>query len=514
MAEILRMENATKVFGSLVANDKVNFTLEKGQIHALLGENGAGKSTLMNCLYGILPLTEGKIFLEGKEINIESPLDAIKYGIGMVHQHFMLMEQLTVTENIILGMKQEKEPWLDIKKAERRIKELSDKYNFEIDPHSLIKDISVGMQQRVEIMKALYRDANIMIFDEPTAVLTPQEITHLFGIIRNLAREGKSIIMIVHKLEEVMEICDKVTVLRDGKKIGTVDVKETDPRQLANMMVGRDVVLDLKRDQQSRGEAVMNVEDVSLFDRHHKALLSDISLELYKGEILGVAGIDGNGQTELSEVLTGMTPIAHGRIVVNGEDMSGKGARSYIEKKVSHIPQDRQKTGLIMPFSVMENMILQQNTSPEYRKKGILNWKKIQNHAQELVNEYQIKVTDVKDPVSSLSGGNQQKVILAREINRDAEVLVAVQPTRGLDIGATEFVRKKLLEEREKGVAVILISTELDEILTLSDRIAVMHGGRFIDVFNNGERTIEQIGLMMAGMEISEGSKDDSEATV
>ena len=495
---ILKMEGATKKFGNLIANDNVNFELRKGEIHALLGENGAGKSTLMNCLYGIFPLTKGKIFLNGKEIVINNTQDAIKYGIGMVHQHFMLIEQLTVTENIILGTKQ-KGPWLDVKTVEKEIKELSDKYRFNIDPQEKIKNLTVGMQQRVEILKTLYRNADIMIFDEATAVLTPQEVNQLFGIIRRLVNEGKSIIMITHKLEEVMEICDRVTVLRNGRMIGSLEVKDTSPRKLANMMVGRDVVLDIARKDKAPGDVALEIKDIVVKDRHGKHLIDGITVQLRKGEILGIAGIDGNGQIELSGVLTGMIPAKQGKVKIGDDDVSGKKAKHFIDKGFPY-STGSAKTGLIMEFSVMENLILQEHSKSPFCHFGIMNWKEIRRHADNLISEYQIKVPNASVPAKALSGGNQQKVILAREIDRQSNVLIAVQPTRGLDIGATEYVRSKILEQRDKGIAVLLISTELDEILALSDRIAVMYKGKFVDVFKNGKYSREQIGLMMSGV--------------
>ncbi|MEL7607907.1 MAG: ABC transporter ATP-binding protein [Bacillota bacterium] len=500
MACVLRMQGITKVFGSVVANDNIDFSLEEGEIHALLGENGAGKSTLMNCLYGMYPMTSGNIHIRDKQMHIRSAQDAIANGIGMVHQHFMLMSQLSVTENIILGLKQRREPFLDIRSAEREIQALSDKYGFDIDPRALIKDLPVGLQQRVEILKILYRNANILIFDEATAVLTPQQVEQLFIIIRKLAKEGKSIIMIVHKLEEVMEVCDRVTALRDGKVVGTVAVKDTSPKQLANMMVGRDVVLNIKRSAHEAGEVALSAEDIVVVDKHDKHVVDGISMELRKGEVFGIAGVDGNGQIELSEVVTGMLPYKSGRIRVGGQFIKGRHPKDFIDKKVSHIPQDRQKKGLVMEFTVMEDLVLQEHDAEPYCRRGILDWRKIRSHADELIKEYQIKVSGSEAPANTLSGGNQQKVILAREISRDMNVLVAVQPTRGLDIGATEFVRTKILEQRDKGIAVLLVSTELDEILTLSDRIAVIHKGKFVDVFRNGERTVDQIGLMMAGV--------------
>ena len=512
MACVLKMEEVTKVFGAVVANNRVNFELEEGEVHALLGENGAGKSTLMNCLYGMYPMTSGRIELRGEELHLRSAEDAMAHGIGMVHQHFMLIPAMTVTENIILGLKQKREPLVDIKSAEKEIKELSDRYNFGIDPKAKVKDLPVGMQQRVEILKVLYRNADILILDEPTAVLTPQEATSLFDVVRVLAKEGKSIIMIVHKLEEVMEICDRVTTLRDGRKIGTVLVKDTNPRELANMMVGRDVVLDLERTHQEAGDVVLEADDIVVTDKNGKNVVDGISLKLHKGEVFGVAGVDGNGQIELSEVLTGMLRAKSGTVKINGEVVPGKHPKEFVDRKVSHIPQDRHKDGLVLDMSIKENMVLQLHDKAPFAKKGILDWNVITENAKQLVEDYHIKVNSVEDAPKTLSGGNQQKVILAREISRDMDVLVAVQPTRGLDIGATEFVRRKILEQRDKGIPVFLVSTELDEILSLSDRIAVIHGGKFMDVFENGAYTVEEIGLMMAGVPKEEVRKEAAES--
>ncbi len=510
MACVLKMEEVTKVFGPVVANDHVDFELQEGEVHALLGENGAGKSTLMNCLYGMYPMTSGRILLHGEELHLRDADDAMAHGIGMVHQHFMLIPAMTVAENIILGLKQKREPLLDLKTAEKEIKELSDRYNFGIDPKARVRDLSVGMQQRVEILKVLYRNADILILDEPTAVLTPQEATSLFDVVRQLAKEGKSIIMIVHKLEEVMEICDRVTTLRDGKKIGTVLVQDTNPRQLANMMVGRDVVLDLERTPQEAGEVVMEAENIVVTDKNGKHVVDGISLQLRKGEVFGVAGVDGNGQIELSEVLTGMLRAKSGTVKIRGEVVPGKHPKEFVDKKVSHIPQDRHKDGLVLDMSIKENMVLQLHDKKPFSKKGVLDWKVITDNAKQLVEDYRIKINSVEDTPKTLSGGNQQKVILAREINREMDVLVAVQPTRGLDIGATEFVRRKILEQRDKGVPVFLVSTELDEVLSLSDRIAVIHGGKFMDVFENGKYTVEEIGLMMAGVPKEEVRKEEN----
>lgn len=499
MATVLKIEGLSKRFPMVVANDNVTIELQKGEIHALLGENGAGKSTLMNCLYGMYKPDEGKIFYRKNEIHIKCIEDAIKLGIGMVHQHFMLIPELSVTENIILGLKSRREPFLNLKSAEQEIQNLSDRYKFGINAKALIKDLPVGMQQRVEIMKILYRKAEILILDEPTAVLTPQEVEELFTVIKQLSGEGKSILMIVHKLEEVMEVCDTVTTLRDGRVVGNVKVSETNTKELAKMMVGREVFLNFDKKPCQPKEVALAVENLIVTNKHGINMVDEISFELRRGEILGIAGVDGNGQIELCEAITGLLKPKSGKILVKGEEVKKHNAKSFIERKVSHIPQDRQSTGLVLDFSIKENLILKEVSKEPYAKKGVINNKVSKSHAVEAIERFRIKAASEEVHTSTLSGGNQQKVVVAREVYSEPDVLIAVQPTRGLDIGATEFVRLQLLEERDKGAAVLLVSTELDEILSLSDRVAVMHKGKFMGVIKPGEVTIEEIGLMMAG---------------
>ena len=500
MTIVLRMEGITKKFPRVLANDNISIELKKGEIQALLGENGAGKSTLMNCLYGIYPQDEGSIYINEEKINLKSSEDAIKHGIGMVHQHFMLIPQLSVTENIILGLKSNREPFLNLNQAGKEIRKLSDKYGFNIDPNALIKDLPVGAQQRVEILKVLYRKANILILDEATAVLTPQEVKELFKVIRQLAEEGKSIIMIVHKLEEVMEICETVSTLRDGKLVAKVNVADTNLKELAHMMVGREVNLDRKKSTFQPKEPVLSVRELVVKDKHGNKIVDGVSFDIRKGEIFGIAGVDGNGQIELSEVITGLEKYKSGSILVNGKSVTPHNARSFINKKVSHIPQDRQKTGLVMEFNIKENLILHQFGEEPFSKFGVLNQKNIQKHAENMIQKYTIRTAGADVETDKLSGGNQQKVVLAREINKAPDVLIAVQPTRGLDIGATEFVRNQILEQRDRGAGVLLVSTELDEILALSDTVAVMHKGSFVGIVKPSEVTIEEIGLMMAGV--------------
>ncbi len=500
MTVALKMENITKKFPRVIANENVSIQLNTGEIHALLGENGAGKSTLMNCLYGMYQPEEGCVYINGEKVNIRNSEDAIRLGIGMVHQHFMLIPQLTVTENIILGLKSKKEPLLDVKNAAKEIKKLSDKYGFNLDPNAYIKDLPVGIQQRVEILKVLYRKANILILDEATAVLTPQEVKELFAVVRKLADEGKSILMIVHKLEEVMEICDAVTVLRDGKVAGNVNVADTNPNALAKMMVGREVILNNEKKPCNLKEIALSVKELVVKNRHGKNVVNGVSFDVRGGEILGVAGVDGNGQIELSEAVTGLLKYSKGKILIHGAEVKRHNTKSFIDMNVSHIPQDRQQTGLVMDFDIKENLVLQHFCKRPYSRLGVLDRKAIKEHADVMIKKYNIKAAGSDVKLNTLSGGNQQKVILAREIDRKPDILVAVQPTRGLDIGATEFVRKQIIDQRDGGTAVFLVSTELDEILSLSDRIAVIHDGKFMGIVENGSVTVEEIGLMMAGI--------------
>jgi len=499
LGTVLRMEGITKIFPKVIANEDVTIDLEEGEVHALLGENGAGKSTLMNCLYGLYRQDEGKIYVRGEEVEINKSEDAIRLGIGMVHQHFMLVPELTVAENIILGLKSDREPFLNLAAAEKKIRELSDRYKFGIDPKAKVKTLSVGMQQRVEILKVLYRKAEILILDEATAVLTPQEVQDLFSVVKQLTREGKSILIITHKLEEVMNLSNRVTVLRDGKVVGNVKTEETDPNQLANMMVGRDVLFNYCEKDTTAGEVRMAARGLTVIDKKGVKRVKNLSFELHSGEILGIAGVDGNGQIELSEALTGMIPFQEGTVEIGGKQFTHLKPRDVYESGVSHIPQDRQHTGLVLELPINKNLILTDHYREPYSKYTVINEKVVARHGEEMIREYRIKAPNGDVPARELSGGNQQKIILAREICREPDILVAVQPTRGLDIGATEFVRQKLIDQRDRGSAVLLISTELDEILQVADRVAVMYEGEFMGVFCKGEATINEIGLMMAG---------------
>ena len=500
MSEVLLLENITKEFPKVVANKNVSLRLEKGEVHALLGENGAGKTTLLNCVCGLFRPTSGQIYIGGKPTTIESCMDAVNHGIGMVHQHFMLVPELTVAENVILGLKRDKDFFVRIDLVNKEVQELSDRYHFNLDPKALIKDLPVGMQQRVEILKTIYRQANIIILDEATAVLTPQEAEELFHIVENLTAKGKSVILITHKLSEVMRLADMVTVLRDGEVVGTVEKSKTNENDLARMMVGRDVLFDFTRGPAHNQTTKLKVSDVTAIDSTGITRISGLSFSLHSGEILGVAGVDGNGQRELSEVLTGMMPFVDGTIELEGKVFKKLSTKESYRNSISHIPQDRQHTGLIMDRTIEKNLILADYWRPDYSRRGLLDHGKIRAHAQDMIEQFNIKTSGSMASMKELSGGNQQKVVLARELSRGPEILIAVQPTRGLDIGATEFVRQKLIDERDRGTAVLLISTELEEILQIADRIAVLYKGEFMGIVKNQDVNINELGLMMAGV--------------
>ncbi len=499
MSDVLVLKNLTKEFTKVVANKNVNFELRKGEVHALLGENGAGKTTLMNCVCGLYHPTSGYIYVNDKEVKIKNCVEAVQHGIGMVHQHFMLVPELTVAENVILGMKREKDFFIKIEEVEKEIKKLSDLYDFNIDPKSYIRDLPVGIKQRVEILKIIYKKAEIIILDEATAVLTPQEANELFKIVENLAKRGKSIIIITHKLEEVMRLADRVTVLRDGEVVGTVSKNKTSEKELARMMVGREVLFDFKKREKLSHEKLLEIKDLTVIDGNNIKKLNKLSFTLCSGEILGVAGVDGNGQIELSEAITGMIPFQEGEISIKGKLYTKISTKESYKNNVSHIPQDRQNTGLIMERDLGKNLILSDYWRKPYSNWGVLDKDYIDKHAYKMIEDYNIKAPGPFTKAKDLSGGNQQKIILAREIFRQPDILIAVQPTRGLDIGATEFVRQKLIDERDKGTAVLLISTELEEILQIADRIAIIYKGEFMGIMDNHDIDIERIGLMMAG---------------
>ena len=497
---VIEMRNIVKCFGDFVANDGINLTVHKGEIHAILGENGAGKSTLMNQLYGMFKPTSGDILVNGKKIEMNSPRDAIDAGIGMVHQHFMLVQPFTVTENIVLGSEPKKGPALDMEAARRNVVEISERYGLSIDPDAKIEDISVGMQQRVEILKALYRGADILILDEPTSSLTPQEIVELIDIMHNLTRDGKSIILITHKLKEIKESADFCTIIRLGKYIATVDVDTVTESELASMMVGRNVSFNVDKPAKTPGDVVLDVRDLHCLDYRGVEILKGIDLQVRAGEIVGIAGIDGNGQTELVEVLTGLRKGTSGQALVNGTDVFNKPPRFGFEHGVSSIPADRQKHGLVLDFSVEDNLILQNHGDEPFSHEGILKRDAITDYASKSIDTYDIRPRgSEKRPAGTLSGGNQQKVIIAREVQNDKDLLIAVNPTRGLDVGAIEYVHEHIVAQRNKGKAVLLVSFELDEIMSLSDTIDVIFGGKIVSSIPGDQADANELGLMMAG---------------
>ncbi len=497
---VLEVRGLTKRFPGVLANDHIDLQLRRGQVLGLLGENGAGKSTLMNMIYGLYSPDEGEILVDGQAVEIKDPNDAIRLGIGMVHQHFQLVPVLTVTENIMLGTESVRGPFLDRRKARRRIEELSSQYGLQVNPDALVEDLPVGVQQRVEILKALYRQAKILILDEPTAVLTPQETEGLFEIMRTLLDRGVSIIFISHKLKEVLEIADEIVVLRLGKVAGHADPGESTQASLASMMVGREVLLEVDKTAAQPGEPVLTIDRLTVRDDRKLTVLRDLSLTVQAGEIMGVAGVQGNGQTELVEVITGLRLATSGTIFVNGQDITNIGPRRVTEAGVSHVPEDRQDDGMVGTFSVKDNMRLQSYYRPPYARGIVANERAIRDNAQELIERYDVRPPNIYNTISALSGGNQQKAIVAREFSRPSRLLIAAQPTRGLDVGSIEFIHKQIVRMRDEGTAVLLVSTELDEILSLSDRIAVMFRGEIIAIVPAEKANREQIGLLMAGI--------------
>ncbi|WP_425448580.1 ABC transporter ATP-binding protein [Dethiothermospora halolimnae] len=494
------MKNVTKKFGDFTANDNINLTVHKGEVHALLGENGAGKTTLMNVLYGLYKPTNGEVYINGKKVNLFDPNVAIKRGIGMVHQHFMLVEPFTVAENIILGMETTSGLGkLDMKKAIKEVEELSKRYGLHVDPNEKIENITVGMQQRVEILKTLYRGADILILDEPTAVLTPQEIEDLIKIIRNLTKEGKSIIIITHKLKEIKQVADYCTIIRRGKHIDTVDVSETDEDELASKMVGREVSFKVEKEDRTAGKVVLEIDNLVVEDNRGIEAVEGLSLQVRAGEIVGLAGVDGNGQSELIEGLTGLRKVKSGNVKINGEDITNKSPKEIIDSNISTIPEDRQKRGLVLDYTVSENMVLENYYKAPFAKRGILNHEKINEFARDLIKKFDIRPENEKIQAKSLSGGNQQKVIIAREVTNDPDLLIAAQPTRGLDVGAIEYVHKSLVDQRNKNKGVLLVSLELDEVINVSDRIAVIYEGKIVGIVDAKDADENKLGLMMAG---------------
>lgn len=500
MEYIIEMLNIRKEFPGIVANDNITLQLKPQEIHALLGENGAGKSTLMSVLFGLYKPEKGTIKIRGQEVKVSNPNIATELGIGMVHQHFKLIDTFTVTENIILGMEETSGLSIDIKSAAKKIEALSKQYGLRVDPYAKIQDISVGMQQRVEILKMLYRDAEILIFDEPTAVLTPQEIEELMKIMKDLVKEGKSIILITHKLKEIKAVADRCTVIRKGKGIGTVNVAETTKAEMAELMVGREVSFSVEKDEAKVGDVAFQIENLTVKDKRGLDAVKELSLSVNYGEILGIAGIEGNGQTELIQAITGLTEIESGDILLNGASLKSMPIRKRYNKGIGHIPEDRHKHGLVLDFTLEDNMILQNYYKSPYSKNGILQRGEIKKNSEKLIAEFDVRSGQgPKTLVRSMSGGNQQKAIIAREISNSPDLMVVAQPTRGLDVGAIEYIHKRIIEERDKGRAVMLFSLELDEILNLSDRIAVIYGGKIVGIVNAKETNENEIGLMMAG---------------
>ena len=500
MENILEMRNIVKTFGKFVANDDINLEIRKGEIHALLGENGAGKSTLMNILYGLYRPDSGTILINGKKVEIREPRDAIALNIGMVHQHFMLVQPFTVAENLILGVEPVKGLALDIKKAVKQIQEVSEEYGLEVDPSAVVANISVGMQQRVEILKILLRRANIMIFDEPTGTLTPQEIQDFFKICKTLQACGQTIIIITHKLKEIKQISDRVTVIRAGKNIGTVETSEITEQKLAEMMVGRKVILQTEREEQQAREVMLEMENVHAKNSRGMPALRGLSLQVHGGEIVGIAGVEGNGQTELALVLKKLIPFTEGTIRYKGKPYTKNvSTQELIDNGVAHIPEDRQKMGLVLEFSGKENLVLGMEDWKQFCKGPFVDYKALDAFGEKMREQYDIRCKSVNMAAGEFSGGNQQKIILAREISRNPSLLIVCQPTRGLDVGAIEYVHKQILEQRRLGCAILLISYELDEIMSLSDRILTIYNGEIVASYKNGEVSSEQIGLAMTG---------------
>lgn len=508
---IIEMKNITKTFPGVVANDNVTLQLKKGEIHALLGENGAGKSTLMSILFGLYQPDSGEIRKNGKPVQINNPNDANDLGIGMVHQHFQLVEIFTVLENIILGVEPNTMGFLKRDEARDRVIELSERYGLRVDPDALIQDITVGMQQRVEILKMLYRDNEILIFDEPTAVLTPQEIKELLQIMREFASEGKSILFITHKLNEIMEVADRCTVLQKGKYMGTVHIKDTSKEELSRLMVGRDISFAVDKEEKKPGDVVLSVRNLTVKSKQHRAeVVKNVSFDVRAGEIVCLAGIDGNGQKELVEALTGLERADGGKVVLAGQDITDATIRERSIAGMSHIPEDRHRHGLVLDYKLEENLVLQRYWQPEFQRNGFIKFDAVRQYAEELIEEFDIR--SGQGPITltrSMSGGNQQKAIIAREIDKDHELLVAVQPTRGLDVGAIEYVHKQLVERRDAGKAVFLVSLELDEVMNVSDRILVIYEGEIVGELDPKKTSIQELGLYMSGAKRDEVKEID-----
>jgi len=509
MNYVVEMSHIRKEFPGIVANDDIHIGLKQGEVLALLGENGAGKSTLMSILFGLYQPDRGTIKIKGKEVEITNPNMANDLGIGMVHQHFKLVHNFTITENIVLGMEPTKGLSLNLESAAKKIKSLSEQYHLNVDPYAKIEDVSVGMQQRVEILKMLYRNAEVLIFDEPTAVLTPQEIQELMKIIKKLKSEGKSIILITHKLKEIKAVADRCSIIRRGKLIDTVQVSETSEAEMAEKMVGRTVSFTVNKGEQHPGESVLILKDLNVFNNRKVPAVKNFSLEVKAGEILGLAGVDGNGQTELVEAITGLRSVESGLILLKDQDITHLSVAKRQDQGLSHIPEDRQKRGLILDYSLENNIVLENYKKPPYSNKGFLNQEEITKQADRIIKLFDVRSgSGAKTVTRSMSGGNQQKAIVGREIDNDPEVMIAVQPTRGLDVGSIEYIHKRLVEIRDKGKAVLLISLELDEILDLSDRIAIINNGELIGLVDAKETNENEVGLMMAGVNKGDNSEN------
>ncbi len=506
MDYIIEMLNIRKEFPGIVANDNITLQVKPGEIHALLGENGAGKSTLMSVLFGLYKPEKGLIKVRGKKVKIQNPNVAHSLGIGMVHQHFKLVHNFTVTENIILGMETTKKGIIDTQNAAKRVAEISKLYGLSVDPYAKIEDISVGMQQRVEILKMLYRDADILIFDEPTAVLTPQETQELINIMKKMIKKGKTIILITHKLKEIKAVADRCTIIRKGKFIDTLDVFSTTEEKMAELMVGREVSFKTEKNEAEIGGKILEIENLVVNNQEGQPVVKNITLSACSGEILGIAGVEGNGQTQLVEAITGLRKIESGKILLNGKDIGNLPVRRRNELGLGHIPEDRQKFGLILDFTLKDNLVLENFYKEPFSRKGILNKDAINKHADDLIEQFDVRSGQGGQTTArSMSGGNQQKAIIAREIDRSPDLMVVSQPTRGLDVGAVEYIHRRLLEERDKGKTILLISFDLDEILNMSDRIAVMYEGELVGIVNASETNENELGLMMAGA--GEGSR-------
>ncbi|ELZ02554.1 ABC transporter ATP-binding protein [Natrialba asiatica] len=511
----VHLDGITKRFPGVTANDDVDLRVERGSVHALLGENGAGKTTLMNVLYGLYHPEEGRVVVDGRERAFDSPQDAIDAGIGMIHQHFMLVDSMTVAENIALGNEPTK--WfglaVDREQIIAEITELCDRYGFDVDPEATVEDLSVGVQQRVEILKALFRGADVLILDEPTAVLTPQEVEGLYDVLEELTAQGKTIIFITHKLEEATHAADAITILRDGESVGTVAPERTDREDLAERMVGREVLLEADSDPVATGDVVLSTQNVAVEDEWGVDVVSGIDLDVRAGEIVGIAGVDGNGQAELIEAITGLRTPDEGTVTYEGTDITDWSRRKRIDAGMSYIPEDRHKRGLVMPFDLVENSILGSQRDPEFAPDGRIDWTSVRDHTDDLIDTYDVRPPDANADASSFSGGNQQKFIVGREFERDPSLVIATHPTRGVDIGSTEFIHDRLLELRQEGVAIVLVSSKLDEVRALSDRLAVMYEGEFIDMNDPDAITEEELGLLMAGEQLDEGANSASSAS-